>query len=114
MRKTLRLLLAVVATALVAPAAAQAAFGFTRTDVPLSGGPVSLPVGDIDNKDGPDIVATIYTDSGPSSIAVLLNKGDGTFAGPTYHPACDGRSTRSSGTSRPRVPTSPRTESSTS
>jgi len=90
MPKTLRLLLAVSAILLVVPSAAHAAFSFTRTDVPLSGGPVSLAVGDVDNANGPDIVATIYTNTGPSSIAVLLNRGDGTFAGPAYYAACDG------------------------
>ncbi len=56
----------------------------------MSAGPASLAIGDVDAKNGPDIVATLYTDTGPTSIAVLLNNGDGTFADPVYHQTCDG------------------------
>ncbi len=89
MHKNLRLLLAVLATVMALPATAHAAFSFTRTDVAVPAGPASLAIADVDGKNGPDIVATLYKPT-DAKIAVLLNKGDGTFAGPTYYAACDG------------------------
>jgi hypothetical protein len=87
MRLPIRLLLTALAVTLAAPASAHAAFSFARTDVPLSAGPSSLAVADLDGKNGPDVVATLYTQS---KIAVLLNKGDGTFAAPSYIAGCTG------------------------
>ena len=72
---------------LAAPVSAHAAFSFARTDIPVSAGPSSLAVADVDGKNGPDVIATLYTQS---KIAVLLNNGDGTFAAPAYVAACTG------------------------
>jgi len=87
MRVPLALLPALLTITLTAPATAHAGFGFARTDIPLAAGPSTLAVGDVDGRNGPDIVATMYS---ASKIAVMLNNGDGTFGAPTYFPGCAG------------------------
>ena len=90
MRKTLRLLLAVVDRRLADPPAAHAAFGFTRTWTSRCRGPgVAGGRRQSTTREWPRHRRDASTER-PSKIAVLLNKGDGTFADPTYIPACDG------------------------
>lgn len=96
--------LALSATVLVgavlamAPGFARAGvFSFTRTDYLLeaySVGLGSVAVGDLDGKNGPDIVADGYTGLGfgPNKVNVLLNNGDGTFAPAVSFETCDGAS----------------------
>ncbi len=87
MRVSLHPLLVALLITLAVPASADAGFGFSRTDIPLLGGPSSLAVADVDGRNGPDIVATIYS---LSKIAVVLNNGDGTFGAPAYFAGCTG------------------------
>ena len=87
MRLWLCPLLAALTIALAAPVTAHAGFSFSRTDIPLAGGPSSLAVADLDGRNGPDIVVTIYS---LSKIAVVLNNGDGTFGAPAYFAGCVG------------------------
>ena len=56
--------------------AAQGAVSFQRTDIPIAA-PASVTIGDLDGKNGKDIVVAL---SAPGSVGVLLNKGNGTFA----------------------------------
>ena len=72
-------------------------FSFTRTDYLLeaySVGLGSVAVGDLDGKNGPDIVVDGYTGlgTGPNKVNVLLNNGDGTFADAVSFETCDGAS----------------------
>jgi hypothetical protein len=81
--------LLVVATfgplAVAPPAGATVAF--QRADLPAGGNAPSVAVGDLDGRDGPDIVAALY-DVG--ALSVRLNHGDGTFADPVLVPAACG------------------------
>ncbi len=75
--------------------ASAAVFSFTRTDYLLdsyAAGLGSVAVGDLDGKNGPDIVVDSYTGLGfgPSTVNVLLNNGDGTFAPAESFDTCDG------------------------
>ncbi len=74
----------------VTPASAAGAFSFERTDYPLvvSVGLDSVAVGDLDGKNGPDIVAVGYAEPGQGLVNVLLNNGDGTFAAPKDFHTC--------------------------
>jgi hypothetical protein len=56
--------------------AARAAVSFQRTDIPISGAE-SVAIGDLDGKNGKDIVVALWL---PGSVGVLLNKGNGTFS----------------------------------
>ena len=93
-----RALLAAAATAIVVmPAAVASAgvFSFARTDYLLNesrlGGLGSVAVGDLDGKNGPDIVSENYAyGGGVGTVNVLLNTGDGTFAPAEQYDTCDG------------------------
>jgi hypothetical protein len=65
-----------MALAILAPAAARAAVSFERTDYAVGGGATSLAVGDIDGRDGADLVAVTYPTGG---IVRRLNDGHGHF-----------------------------------
>jgi hypothetical protein len=80
------------------PPSAAPHFSFARTDYVLSTvdptkfatppyGVDSVAVGDLDGKNGPDIVA-LSSAAGVSVVYVLLNKGDGTFEAPRVFPTC--------------------------
>ena len=64
------------ALAILGPAAARAAVSFERTDYAVGGGATSLAVGDIDGRDGADLVAVTYPTGG---IVRRLNDGHGHF-----------------------------------
>jgi hypothetical protein len=49
---------------------------FQRTDVALPGAPDSVALGDLDGRNGKDIVMAFPA---LGSVGVMLNKGDGTF-----------------------------------
>jgi hypothetical protein len=69
--------------------AAQGAVSFQRTDIPITG-PESVALGDLDGKNGKDIVVAL---SSTGSVGVMLNQGNGTFgAMKTYSagPGCAG------------------------
>jgi len=55
---------------------AQAGVNLERKDIPLSGAPGSVAIGDLDGRNGKDIAVAL-----PASgdVGVLLNNGDGTF-----------------------------------
>jgi hypothetical protein len=76
---------ATLAVALLAPAAAQAGVAFERTDYPVGGAGTSLAVGDIDGKNGPDLVAVSYA---ASTLVRRLNDGHGTFGAPLTTVIC--------------------------
>jgi hypothetical protein len=56
---------------------ANATVGFQRTDVALTAAPDSVAIGDLDGRNGKDIVVALWS---PGSVGVMLNHGDGTFA----------------------------------
>ena len=73
----------VVAGLLVSADAASAAVDFTPTALTIPANQASdIAVGDLDGKNGPDIVTALNTDG----LAVSLNNGDGTFAAPVSYP----------------------------
>ena len=57
--------------------------GFTTSALSVGGTPLDVAVGDLDGRNGPDIVTSL-TDG---SLAVQLNNGNGTFAAPHPYPA---------------------------
>ena len=62
-----------------------------RRDIPLSAAPGSVAIGDLDGRNGKDIVVALPAAGG---VGVLLNQGDGTFAAPqpyTAGPQCAGQ-----------------------
>ena len=65
------------------PSTAGATVGFTSSALSVGGTPLDVAVGDLDGKNGPDIVTSL-TDG---SLAVQLNSGNGTFAAPHPYPA---------------------------
>jgi hypothetical protein len=71
------------------PAAAHASASFSTTDYPLAGSPEGFAVGDVDNKDGPDLVAISDTSSTAGNLEVRLNDGDGNFGPAVDYPTCD-------------------------
>ena len=73
LRRTLAVLLGAV---LGGAPAADAAVNFQRTDIPLSGAPGSVAIGDLDGRNGKDVVVALPAAGG---VGVLLNNGDGTF-----------------------------------
>ena len=87
-RWTLAMLLG---AALGGVSAAQADVSFERTDIALAGRPDSVALGDLDGRNGQDIVMA-FTDLG--AVGVMLNRGDGTFGPPTAYtagPGCAGQ-----------------------
>jgi hypothetical protein len=74
-------LTAVMATA--GAARASAAVSFARTDYALGATQSGMAVGDLDGKDGPDLVAA---SAATGNLTVLLNHGDGTFGAPVTYP----------------------------
>ena len=64
-------------------AQARAAVSFQRTDIPLGATQSGMAVGDLDGKDGPDLVAV---SAATGDLTVLLNNGDGTFSAPVTYP----------------------------
>jgi hypothetical protein len=76
----------VAAATLVPAATATAAVEFTPTALSIPAGEAAdISVGDLDGKNGPDIVAALFTDG----LSVSLNNGNGTFAPPvTYSTGC--------------------------
>lgn len=70
----------VLAATLVAASAttARADVDFARSDLPDASAIISLELGDLDGRDGPDVV-TVSTTAG---VEVRLNRGDGTFGAP--------------------------------
>jgi len=73
-----------VAAVMLLPAdAATAAVEFTPTALTIPPGQAhDIAVGDLDGKNGPDIVAALNTDG----LSVSLNAGNGTFAPPVTYP----------------------------
>ncbi|MDA0170911.1 FG-GAP-like repeat-containing protein [Solirubrobacter taibaiensis] len=88
LRWTLAVLLGAV---LGGASAADAAVNFQRTDIPLSGSPGSVAMGDLDGRNGKDIAVALPAAGG---VGVLLNNGDGTFGAPQPYlagPQCVGQ-----------------------
>ncbi|MEA2125138.1 MAG: hypothetical protein QOI80_1920 [Solirubrobacteraceae bacterium] len=75
MRRWLPALL--LGAALAGAPAADAAVSFVRADIPLPSGPESVALGDLDGRNGLDIVVALPA---AGNVGVLLNNGDGTFA----------------------------------
>jgi hypothetical protein len=70
--------------------AASAAVSLQRTDVTLPAQPDSVAIGDLDGKQGKDIIVGLWS---PGKVGVMLNRGDGTFAAMqlyTAGPQCAG------------------------
>jgi hypothetical protein len=70
--------------------AAGAAVSLQRTDVTMPAQPDSVAIGDLDGKQGKDIVVGLWS---PGKVGVMLNHGDGTFAAMqqyTAGPECAG------------------------
>ena len=67
-------------TSLAPAATAGATVGFTATALPVAGA-LDVAVGDLDGKNGPDIVA-----STAEGLSVMLNNGNGTFGAPHLYP----------------------------
>jgi len=62
-----------------------------RKDIPLSGAPGSVAIGDLDGRNGKDIAVALPASGG---VGVLLNNGDGTFGAPQQYlagPECIGQ-----------------------
>ena len=55
-----------------------------RKDIPLSGAPGSVAIGDLDGRNGKDIAVALPASGG---VGVLLNNGDGTFGALQQYPA---------------------------
>jgi len=68
---------ALVLLSLAAPASAQVAVSFDRTDYGAGNGPASVVARDLDGDSAPDLV---YASTGSGAVFVRLNQGDGTFA----------------------------------
>jgi hypothetical protein len=73
----------VAATAASGVARASAAVNFQRTDYALATSQSAMAVGDLDGKNGPDLVAV---SGSANDLTVLLNNGDGTFGAPAIYP----------------------------
>ena len=73
----------ILAASLVPAGTAGATVGFTSSALSVGGTPLDVAVGDLDGRNGPDIVTSL-TDG---SLAVQLNNGNGTFAAPHPYPA---------------------------
>jgi hypothetical protein len=77
-RGTLALLLGAALCAIpLGASAASASVSLVRTDIALAAAPESVAIGDLDGRNGKDIVVAL-----PASgdVGVLLDNGDGTFA----------------------------------
>ena len=81
LRRTLAVLLGAV---LGGAPAADAAVTFQRADIPLSGAPGSVALGDLDGRNGKDIAVALPA---TGAVGVLLNNGDGTFGALQPYPA---------------------------
>jgi hypothetical protein len=87
-RAVKRLALFVVVCAALAPvSAARADFAFNTTTLDPPGGNhvESVAVGDVDGRNGPDLVTAYSTPAGGGGIAVQLNDGHGNFGAPQLH-----------------------------
>ena len=67
--------------------AAGAAVSLQRTDVTMPAQPDSVAIGDLDGKQGKDIVVGLWS---PGKVGVMLNHGDGTFAPMQQYTAAGG------------------------
>lgn len=111
--RLLRPLLALAVTTSVVASVPRIAlagvFSFSRTDYLLQSslsGLDSVAVADVDGIDGPDIVALSYTGgASASTVNVLLNQGDGTFAPALHFAGCDGASALVVGQLNPQTDT---------
>jgi hypothetical protein len=86
-----RALMLVALTAAVAAPTAHAAITFapTRYDLGAGSGPESVALADLDGIHGVDIVVA---ERSAGTVAVLLGRGNGTFASAVHYPACAGAS----------------------
>jgi FG-GAP-like repeat len=83
------LIAAALAAAAIAPPSARAAITFAPPvpyDLGAGSGPDSVALADVDRSSGLDAVVAERT---AGTVAVLLNRGDGTFADAVHYPACD-------------------------
>jgi hypothetical protein len=83
-RRLARWTLAVLLGAALGGEPARASVSFQRTDVALPGAPDSVALGDLDGRNGKDIVVAFPA---LGSVGVMLNKGDGTFGAPQQYSA---------------------------
>ena len=82
-KRILALVFVLVLAASLAPAAsAGAAVGFNATALEVGGQPLDVAVGDLDGKNGPDIVTALAE----GGLSVQLNNGNGTFSAPHLYP----------------------------
>ncbi|MEN0012971.1 MAG: VCBS repeat-containing protein, partial [Solirubrobacteraceae bacterium] len=86
-RRPLRALALAVSLFAVHTSVAHADIAFTRSDVPNANGVTSVALGDLDGKNGPDLVTV---ESG--GLVVRLNNGNGTFGAPSTIPTTNGNS----------------------
>ena len=87
MRATTVILMAAAAVCLGATGVAGAAVSFQRTDIDTTYQLNDLAVGDLDGRNGPDIVVALVG----GGLHVRLNNGDGTFGALIGAPSCDAR-----------------------
>ena len=71
-----------ILTSLLSASSANAAVGFNATTLTTGAIPTDVAVGDLDGRNGPDIVALLPE----GGLAVMLNNGNGTFAPAQVYP----------------------------
>ncbi len=76
------LLLAAVCLCLLPAGSAGAAVSFGKTSLSAGGTPLSVAVGNLDGKKGPDLVTGLYE----NAVSVRLNRGNGTFRAAKLYP----------------------------